>query len=311
MRIAGFGFGLERLGLLALRLPKLFVALLILLTLASAYFVTRIEFKGSITGVLPHTGEQFLNYEAQKKQFRNFSRDVAIIVRSPRLLTTDGMSDLRDLQLDLALEDGVVSAVSVLSLPNFNEDNGQFESFFPADMAELQDLPELLDEVFEQYPQARSLLSDNINAAILLVALDLPLDDNNDQRVFEIYRQSGDCCLPTLHQKISRCTIPDMTPISLTILQTLRQDQGILTIACLGTGRRCCRFAVWQCICRHFLFRSGPVGSAVGTWVSWGGECAGHLYDHCSCQRLRLCLPMLTALFCITAGFPKTGRAVT
>ena len=235
MKFSAFGFGLEKLGLWALRAPRLFAIALVVLTLAAAYFVTKIEFRGSITGVLPHNGKEFLNYEAQKKEFRNFSRDVAVIVRSPRLLTPDGMSDLRDLQLDLALEDGVLSAVSILSLPNFNDESGQFESFFPADMSGLQTLSAEYERIFDQFPQARSLLSEEINAAIVLVALDLPLDDDNDERVFEIY---GDLisAVNELAPADFEIHYSGLTPISLTILQTLKQDQALLTLACLVLG---------------------------------------------------------------------------
>lgn len=233
--MSGIGFGLERIGLAAISRPLPFVVLLIAATLSAVFFMTSVTFNGSVTGVLPKTSANYLAYETQKREFRNFSRDVAVIVQSDTLQTADGLEALRDLQLELSLTDNVLSAVSIMAFPEFNTQTGEFQSYFPGDLGDDQQVKARLDELLTSHPQARSIFSSDANAAVVLVALDIEGDTGNDEKAFEIFRN--------LVNAVDEVAAPGftisyagLTPIGLTILETLLTDQLRLTLFGLALG---------------------------------------------------------------------------
>ncbi|MDJ0615078.1 MAG: MMPL family transporter, partial [Rhizobiaceae bacterium] len=226
---------MERIGIAAMRQPVLFALGLLFFTAFSVFNLFSVTFNGSVTGVLPKQSDSFIAYEAQKSDFRNFSRDVAIIVRSPRLTTADGLSDLRDFQLDMSLVEGVSNAISVMAAPTFNDATGEFETYFPVEFEDDQHAEKLLARLVEQFPQAHSLISSDKNAAVVLVALDLSQDDGNDAATFSLFRniqaEAADLAPEDFDLLFS-----GLTPIGLTILETLLTDQTRLTLFGLLLG---------------------------------------------------------------------------
>ena len=176
--MAGIGFGLERIGLLAISRPLPFVVALAAATVTALFFLASVTFNGSVTGVLPKTSENFLEYQAQKRDFRDFSRDVAVIVESDKLDTAEGLEALRDLQLELSLADNVLSAFSIMAVPEFDTETGEFQSVFPGELGNDDEVRSRLATVLDRYPQARSLFSTEHNAAVILVALDIENDND-------------------------------------------------------------------------------------------------------------------------------------
>lgn len=232
---SSIGFGLERIGVAAMRWPIVFAACLLLFTVFSVFNLLSVTFNGSVTGVLPKKSESFIAYEAQKKDFRNFSRDVAIIVRSPRLLTAEGLSDLRDFQLDMSLAEGVTNAISVMAAPSFNAEIGEFETYFPTDIESDEEAKALVEKLTVAFPQAYSLISNEQNAAVVLISLDLSEDDGNDAKTFALFR-SIQAEAAELAPEDFELLYAGLTPIGLTILETLLTDQTRLTLFGLLLG---------------------------------------------------------------------------
>jgi len=233
--ITSIGFGLERIGLVAMARPVVFAVGLFAFTLFSIFNMLSVTFNGSVTGVLPKKSESFVAYEAQKRDFRNFSRDVAIIVRSPRLITAEGLADLRDFQLDMSLASGVTNAISVMAAPAFNEEIGEFETYFPNDIQSDEEAALLVEKLSENFPQAHSLISTDVNAAVVLISLDLRQDDGNDAMIFDLFRGiQADAA--ELAPDDFELLYAGLTPIGLTILETLLTDQTRLTLFGLLLG---------------------------------------------------------------------------
>ncbi len=231
------GFGLERIGLAAMQYPRWFFSFILAVTIAAVFFALSITFNGSVTGVLPKSSTNFIAYEKQKSEYGNFSRDVAVIVRSPRLHAADGLDDLRNLQLDLSLSEGVRSAVSIMALPVFNSQVGEFETFFPAEFEDDEQAKALMERLLATYPQAQSLFSGDENAAMILVALDLDADAGNDKEAFRVFDQLRTAVAEVAPEDFE-IFYAGLTPIGLTILDTLLNDQAKLTIfgLILGAG---------------------------------------------------------------------------
>ncbi|MGI9350316.1 MAG: efflux RND transporter permease subunit [Rhizobiaceae bacterium] len=257
----GLGFGLEKIGILALARPLIFSLLLAAVTLVSLIFLPSVKFNGSVTAVIPRTSENFLNFERQKEDFRNFSRDVAIVVRSPRLKTASGLEDLRNMQLELAIADGVTTALTVFSLPDVDEETGELQQFFPNVIENDAQAQALLKRMLEEYPQAHSLISTEANSALLLVALDLANDAGNDARAFEVFE--------SLVKEVE-AVVPDdfelfyggLTPIGITILDTLIKDQVRLTLLGLLFGA-VVAMMFFRCVASAILCAIPPMLTAI------------------------------------------------
>jgi predicted RND superfamily exporter protein len=231
----GLGFGLERIGVAAIRHPLVFSIVLVVITAIAASFIPSVKFNGNVTSVVPKLSENFKNFDRQKRDFRDFSRDVAIIINSPRINTASGLEDLRFLQLELAITDGISSAISLFSIPDPDPDTGKLRQFFPNQIKDDSEAQAFLDRLIRDYPQASSLLSEDKQSVLLLVALDLDINAGNDAEAFAAFESL---------KKSVEASAPDdfeiyysgLTPIGITILNALINDQVKLTLFGLAFG---------------------------------------------------------------------------
>lgn len=231
----GLGFGLERIGVAAIRHPLIFSLVVVVVTAIAASFIASVKFNGNVTSVVPKQSDNFKNFDRQKRDFRDFSRDVAIIINSPRLNTASGLEDLRFMQLELAITDGILSAISLFSIPDPDPATGELRQFFPNQIKDDAEAQSLLKRLVSDYPQASSLISDDKQNVLLLVALDLGINAGNDAEAFAAFEKL---------KKSVEASAPDdfeiyysgLTPIGITILDALINDQVKLTLFGLAFG---------------------------------------------------------------------------
>jgi len=231
----GLGFGLERIGVAALRHPLVFSILLVVVTALAASFIPSVKFKGNVISVVPKQSENFKNYDRQKRDFRDFSRDVAVIIKSPRINTASGLEDLRFMQLELAITDGISSAISLFSIPDPDPETGELRQFFPNQIADDAEATRLLARLINDYPQASSLVSGEKDTVLLLVALDLGINSGNDAQAFAAFENLKEAVEEAAPEDFE-IYYSGLTPIGLTILETLINDQVRLTLLGLAIG---------------------------------------------------------------------------
>ncbi|MEO0329846.1 MAG: MMPL family transporter [Pseudomonadota bacterium] len=257
------GFGFERIGLVALDRPRLFSALLLVFTLVLAFFIPKVNFDGNVTSVIPRSSENLIAFENQKRDFRNFSRDVVLIIRSPRLFTASGLENLRDLQLDLAITEGVSSTVSVFSLPRVDKTSGEIDNFFPEAIESDEEAKKLIEEIVRTIPQASNLVSIEKNAAVILAGLDIGIDTGANEKAFRAFAD--------LEKEVAAFAPEDfdiayagLTPIGLSIMETLIDDQVKLTLFGLLLGA-VVALAFFRCPASAALCAVPPIFTSV-----WG-----------------------------------------
>jgi len=255
------GFGLERIGLAALSKPRLFGLLALLITVVFAAFIPTVKFNGNVTAIIPRTSEVFLDYETQHRDFRNFSRDVAVIVRSPDLLTAEGLEALREMQIELSIAEGVAAAFSMFSIPDFEESNGNVGRFFPPEIENDAEAQAVMQRLMENFPQAVNLVSLEENAALILVALDIESTQGNDASTFALFE--------TFVEEVKLITPENfevlyagLTPIGITILDTLVKDQLKLSLLGLLAGAMIA-FVFFRCPSSAILCAVPPILTAV------------------------------------------------
>lgn len=235
----GIGFGLERIGIAAARFPILFSLIVIAVTVFAALNVPKVRFDGNITAVLPEESEAYRNYFAQADRFRDFSRDVTILIQSDRLFTAQGLEDLRALQLEIAINPAVGNVVTMFSAPDPDPLTGEIGQFFPPVIETDEDARQLVDDLLEAYPQMRALAVPDKNTAAFVVAMREDADDPEAIGVdeekydgFESIRSDAEAAAPsdfTLHYT-------GLTPIGITVVSSLVSDQWRLTIIGLILG---------------------------------------------------------------------------
>jgi uncharacterized protein len=93
--------------------------------------VPYLTFDGNVLNVLAGKSEAFRSYRHVQHEFRDFSGDLAIIVRADDLFEPEGIEKLRTLHLDLTLVDGVQSVFSLFTASSIDPESGAVASPLP------------------------------------------------------------------------------------------------------------------------------------------------------------------------------------
>jgi predicted RND superfamily exporter protein len=165
------GFGLERLGLAVLRVPRLATLFIVLALAVCAWLIPSLKFEGDLTQTVDQTSEAFAIYQERQERFAETANSVAVVLKGDNLFTAEAFEAARNLQLDLSLEDGVRSIFSVFSLADAAEAIGQSEAGLPTDFTEPGATAprEAIAALLEDVPAAGALVAPDANAMLLLV----------------------------------------------------------------------------------------------------------------------------------------------
>ncbi|MCP4185048.1 MAG: MMPL family transporter, partial [Hyphomicrobiales bacterium] len=142
--------------------------------------------------------------------------------------------DLRSLQLDIAITDGVENATSLFSIPLVNSQTGAFESFFPEFIENDDEAKTLIAKLLKQQPQAAALVVPEDNLAVIRISIKNELNDQESYQTFRSVKQE----VVSLKPDDFEVLFTGITPLGLTIVEALVSDQMKLTLIglVLGTG---------------------------------------------------------------------------
>ena len=171
--MTGFGFGLERLGLLVLRFPRLFGAALILSLLVFAAGISNVTFDGNILHILTDSSSAFRSYRLVQHDFRDFSGDMAVLVRADGLYTPEKFEELRNFHLDLNLVDGVEGVYSLFSASRLDPQTGQIVSAIPEQVGSGTDVAALVKAAAAKSQLVAQMTNVGKNAALIEIETDL------------------------------------------------------------------------------------------------------------------------------------------
>ena len=232
--MGGIGFGLERIGIHAQRHPVFYSLIILIVSALAIWNVPKVRFDGNVTSVLPEESVAYRNYFAQGDAFRDFSRDISIIVQSDRLMTASGLEDLRYLQLDIALDENVENATSIFSTPDPDPASGEIRNFFPDSFSDDETAKAEVARLLKTYPAAASLIAPERNTAIILVTLNSGMA-SEDGKVYahftELERTARDAAPGDFKLYFS-----GLTPIGVTIVGALVSDQFKLSVVGMILG---------------------------------------------------------------------------
>jgi predicted RND superfamily exporter protein len=110
------GFGLERLGLLTLRLPRIMAVAVLAFTALCAFQLTRFNIDGDLLRLYRDSGIEYDRYVALNENFGTFENDVYLLVRSDNLTDPEILEELRFLGFELELNEFAAGTMSPFSL---------------------------------------------------------------------------------------------------------------------------------------------------------------------------------------------------
>ena len=243
------GFGLERIGLLTLSYPRIASIIVLLSIVLSIWSLPRLGFNGDVVNVLSSNGQAFQEYQAQASAFHDSSKDLAVILEHDDFTSVEVFEGLRDLHLDLSLEDGVQSVYSVFTVGDAAGFSDSDDALLPVSFDNQQQVRDALEDILDKEPATRSILAPDAGAMMMIVSLD-DIDTLNESELGERIENFSQV-VAELAPAGTRVLLSGMPKIRTSIVAAIVSDQTLLT----GSG------IILGCLVAWFIF--GTVRSAL------------------------------------------------
>ncbi|CAN5174702.1 MMPL family transporter [soil metagenome] len=171
-RLFSIAFGLERIGLIALRAPKLAATVLLALVVVAVFGLQRIKIDDSLSQLFRSDTPEYKQYEEVTKRFPSSEYDVLVVVEGKSLLERNSLEKLRDLVTDLQLVDGTRGIISLFSARQPPEGGRLPAALFPETLPEGADYDAFIKRVRDNEVIKGKLLSEDGTLALIVLALD-------------------------------------------------------------------------------------------------------------------------------------------
>src|SRR5688500_552690 len=129
-------FGLERIGLIAMRAPILSCIVLFAMVIGAVFGIERIKIDDSLSQLFRSNSREYRQYEEVTKRFPSTEYDVLVVVEGKDLLRRDNLEKIRDLVTDLQLVEGTRGLISLFSARQAPAPGKLPAALFPADLPE-------------------------------------------------------------------------------------------------------------------------------------------------------------------------------
>ncbi|WP_156343022.1 efflux RND transporter permease subunit [Devosia sp. A16] len=162
------GFGLEVLGHLTLKQPRIVAVFVLLMTVFCAVNVPRASVDGDMLRVFAHSGEEYDNYEHLANTFGTFENDIYLLVNSPDLTNPDTIETIRAMALDLSNSEYVTGTMSAFTLRKPGPDGTTLPAV-PEGMANADEVKTALTELYQNDPMMRNLINPDLSGVVIIV----------------------------------------------------------------------------------------------------------------------------------------------
>lgn len=176
---AGIAFGLERIGLIAVRAPILSCIILLALVIGAVFGIQRIRIDDSLSQLFRSDSKEYQQYEEVTKRFPSTEFDVLVVIEGKTLLARDNLEKMRDLVTDLQLVDGVRGLISVFSARQTPAPGKLPAALFPSDLPEGPAYDQFIETVKQNELIRGKLLSEDGTLALVVLSLDPAVVSNN------------------------------------------------------------------------------------------------------------------------------------
>jgi predicted RND superfamily exporter protein len=165
-------FGLERIGLIALRAPVLSCIILVALIIGAIFGIQRIKIDDSLSQLFRSNSKDYRQYEAETRRFPATEFDVLVVVEGKTLLERSNLEKLRDLVTDLQLVDGTRGLISLFSARQAPAPGKLPAALFPTELPKGAEYDKFIETVKSNEIIRGKLLSEDGTLALIVLSLE-------------------------------------------------------------------------------------------------------------------------------------------
>src|SRR4051794_21346113 len=165
-------FGLERIGLIAVRAPVVSCLILLALVIGAVFGIQRIKIDDSLSQLFRSNSKEYRQYEEVTKRFPSTEYDVLVVVEGKTLLERANLEKLRDMVTDLQLVEGVRGLVSLFSARQAPEPGKLPAALFPPELPEGAAYDKFAETVKTNEIIRGKLLSEDGTLALIVLSLE-------------------------------------------------------------------------------------------------------------------------------------------
>jgi predicted RND superfamily exporter protein len=169
---SSIAFGLERIGLIAVRAPIVSCIILLALIVGAIFGIERIKIDDSLSQLFRSNSREFHQYEEVTKKFPAEEFDVLVVVEGKNLLARNNLEKLRDFVTDLQLVEGTRGLVSLFSARQAPAPGKLPAALFPGELPEGAAYDKFIETVKANEIIRGKLLSEDGTLALIVLSLD-------------------------------------------------------------------------------------------------------------------------------------------
>src|ERR1700757_2191655 len=169
---SSIAFGLERIGLIAVKAPILSMIILAVLIVGAVFGIQRIKIDDSLSQLFRSNTKEFHQYEEVTKRFPAEEFDALVVVEGKNLLARDNLEKLRDFVTDLQLVDGTRGLISLFSARQSPAPGKLPAALFPSDLPEGAAYDKFIETVKSNEIIRGKLLSEDGTLALIVLSLE-------------------------------------------------------------------------------------------------------------------------------------------
>ena len=167
-RDRSIGFGLERLGYAGLRFPKLMWAFLLAFTVLAAVQMPRVNVDGDLLRVYKDSGQEYDTYRHLADTFGTFENDIYLLVTSPALTDPVVLERMRELALELTLNEYAAGTLSPFSLRTPDGAGGTAPAV-PEGLTDPVAIAAALSDLQQNDPMMRNLINPDLSGVVMIM----------------------------------------------------------------------------------------------------------------------------------------------
>ena len=178
-RPISIAFGLERIGLIAIRAPVLSCIILLAMVIGAIFGIERIKIDDSLSQLFRSNSKEYRQYEAVTKRFPSTEYDVLVVVEGKTLLQRANLEKLRDLVTDLQLVEGTRGLISLFSARQAPAPGKLPAALFPSELPQGADYDKFIETVKSNEIIRGKLLSEDGTLALIVLSLEPSIVGNS------------------------------------------------------------------------------------------------------------------------------------
>lgn len=242
------GFGLERIGLPAIRAPRITLALVVALSVFCALGIPRLETNHTLSELFASDTTEYRNYKTMSDRFPASEFDVLVIVEADNLMKPELLEEIRNLHLELQFAQAVEGILSIFSMRDPPGESDIPPPMIPAEIPHGAEFDRLADKVLNHPLISGKLLSDAGDGGGQLTLLIISLKDEilREQGLSPSIREIEQLAHEIIGPTGMRVQLAGAPVMQLEIRDAIRRDRLIYN----GTG-----FVVGLLVCLAFFRR--------------------------------------------------------